>query len=127
MFSNSESIPKRNRMDSQNGSVDAPVVKSENKKYQVETKCTPAVPFYKLFRFATNTDYCLMFIGTLAALSTGPCLSILLILWGEVIEIVVTSAGSSHLKSSEYNANNKSSLLYATFIFILTILLIIII
>ena len=124
MFSNSESIPKRNRMDSQKGSVDSSVIKSEDNKYQVETKCTPAVPFYKLFCFATKTDYCLMFIGTLAALSTGPCLSILLILWGEVIEIVVANAGSSHLKSSENNANNKSSLLYATFIFILTIFLI---
>ncbi len=59
-----------------------------------------------------------MFIGTLAALSTGPCLFILLILWDGVIELVVASAGSSHLKPSEYNANNKkSSLLYATFIF----------
>lgn len=70
-----------------------------------------SVNFFQLFRFATTKDRCLMGLGILAALATGPCLSLLLILFGDLIYFVVfTSNGIKNITSKPLHLNE--SLLY---------------
>ena len=54
-----------------------------------------SVNFFQLFRFATTKDYSLLILATIAALGTGPCLSIAVILFGDLANIFVIYAGDS--------------------------------
>lgn len=52
-------------------------INENNKKTVVSS-----ISFFKLFRYATKTDYCLMIIGTLAAIINGSSLPLFALIFG---------------------------------------------
>ena len=61
-----------------------------------------SVNFFRLFCFANKSDYCLLALGVFSALGTGPCLSLMLILYGDLTNtIVLTTAVHSNNVTSQ--------------------------
>ena len=48
-----------------------------------------AVPFYKLFRFASSTDVTLMAVSVMACVVHGMCLPIAVIIYGDLATVIV--------------------------------------
>ena len=59
------------------------------------------VPFFQLFRFATRKDCSLLILAIFAALGTGPCLSIAVILFGDLANVFVLNSGGAQNASSQ--------------------------
>lgn len=57
------------------------------------------VNFLQLFRFATTKDYSILILSILAALGTGPCLSIAVVLFGDLANIFVINAGDASFQN----------------------------
>ena len=66
------------------------------------------VSFLKLFRFATRKDYSLIILAVLAALGTGPCLSIAVILFGDLANVFVNNAGDLAQNVSQTVCSNEA-------------------
>ncbi|XP_046391423.1 multidrug resistance protein homolog 49-like [Ischnura elegans] len=88
-----------------------------------ETKDGPSpVPFHQLFRFATRCELALICVAVLAASVTGVCMAVLLILYGELTDVLIDhqmeldSGNSTHrrlhlLRLGDTNADQTRNLI----------------
>ena len=79
---------------------------SDNRTGQEEEK---TVNFFRLFSFASKSDYSLMAIGVLSALGTGPCLALIIILFGDLTNTIVFVVAAGHIwPSANLTATNDT-------------------
>ena len=83
---------------------------SDNRTGQEEKK---TVNFFRSFSFASKSDYALMGLGVLSALGTGPCLALIIVLFGDLLNSIVflaTGLNNMTLSSPDQTATLDSRL-----------------
>ena len=74
------------------------------------------VPYLQLFRFSSTTDKWLIAIATLSALATGPCLSLLVIFFGDLVNSYIDEETNSTFTELRCNGTYNTSTTY-TYVF----------
>lgn len=72
-----------------------------------------SVNFSTLFRFATKTDVILMYAAVLAAMLNGVCLPLMVLLWGDLANIIIafSDSGANYTTSATSDITNTSGCL----------------
>lgn len=78
--------------------------KKKKKKEKPPPPEIPPVPFFKLFRFASNTDVLLGVFAAIASIGTGIMFPLMLILFGDITNAFV-GGGMSQETITEINCN----------------------
>ncbi|KAK4272062.1 hypothetical protein QN277_020662 [Acacia crassicarpa] len=75
------------------------------KKSKAKEESHKTVPFYRLFSYADSFDRLLMFVGTIAAVANGMTIPLLMIIFGDVIDVF---GGTSDTKEMVHNVSKAS-------------------
>lgn len=68
-----------------------------------------AVPFRKLFRFASLADIGLLVVGGLCALLNGLCLPAILTLFGDLMSVIMTTSAATRMNQTELIVPNSTT------------------